>query len=490
MSTPAQTLDAARAHLAAGRAVEAEAVCTELLRQNDSDVHALHLLALIRAQTGRLAEGAALLERAVQLSPDSPAARSDLGAMLIMLKRAEAAETHLRAAVALNPGSVEAQLHLGNALHAQGQFEAAEQVYRAALQLDPRHVRGLLSLGNLLHDLRRPADALEFLSAAAGLAPGVASTHLFLGNCLRDLGRPDEAAASYRRGLLIEPRNADLNENLGHVLKAQGHYAEAIHCYRASGNPYARALALECELRLGRTADFFAWLESHAAEEATNLHSASLSAYASWHLGRPDPHRFCPEPLSQVRVVDLYTAPADKAFLQALIREGKQLAIMWEPYGVTTKQGFQSGGNLFAHGYEALARLQRDLIEQLQRYREALPPAGMALAGRWPARMQLHGWFVRLITGGHQQSHNHPFGWMSGCLYLQMPEHAAPGEGAIEFGLDSGGYPSLSDRPGPTVLHQPKPGQVAFFPSSAYHRTIPFRSDEERLCIAFDLRPE
>ena len=154
------------------------------------------------------------------------------------------------------------------------------------------------------------------------------------------------------------------------------------------------------------------------------------------------------------------------------------------------RYGFQSGGNLFAHGYEALARLHSDLVEELQRYRAALAPADMALAGRWPAKMRLHGWFVRLVTGGHQQSHNHPFGWMSGCLYLQMPAHAAPGEGAIEFGLDSGGYPQISDRQGPTVLHQPKPGQVAFFPSSAYHRTIPFRSDEERLCIAFDLLPE
>ncbi|MFM8391730.1 MAG: putative 2OG-Fe(II) oxygenase, partial [Methylophilaceae bacterium] len=28
------------------------------------------------------------------------------------------------------------------------------------------------------------------------------------------------------------------------------------------------------------------------------------------------------------------------------------------------------------------------------------------------------------------------------------------------------------------------------FPSSLFHRTIPFSSDEERICIAFDLRPD
>jgi hypothetical protein len=32
-------------------------------------------------------------------------------------------------------------------------------------------------------------------------------------------------------------------------------------------------------------------------------------------------------------------------------------------------------------------------------------------------------------------------------------------------------------------------GDIVLFPSSLYHRTIPFNSDEERVCIAFDLKP-
>ena len=107
----------------------------------------------------------------------------------------------------------------------------------------------------------------------------------------------------------------------------------------------------------------------------------------------------------------------------------------------------------------------------------------------WPAATVLHGWFVRLVTGGHQAFHNHPYGWMSGCLYLQMPERSPPGEGAIEFSLAGDGFPFLSGRPSPSLTHQPRPGQLALFPSSLFHRTIPFRSDEERLCIAFDLKP-
>lgn len=454
----------------------------------------LQLMALARAEcaAGRPAGAATLLESVLEQAPDLLAAHIDLGALLVTLGRPEEAARRLRVAVALDPGNVEAQVNLGNALHAQGQLAAAESTYRTALGLDPAHCRGLLSLGNLLVQVRRPGEAIELLSAAVALAPGAVAPYQFLGNALRDLGRIDEAIAVYRQAIALEPATPDANESLGSLFKAQERHEEALACFRASGNPQARALALECLLRLGRPAEFFTQLAAHRAEESTNLHSASLSAYAAWHLGRPDPHPFCPEPLSQVRILDRYTGPGrDARFLQELIHEASQVNAVWEPRGVTTKKGFQTGGNLFAHGdaHGALARFQQELLQDLDRYRTGLMPPGLTLATHWPRNMRLQGWFVRLLTGGHQYFHNHPFGWLSGCLYLQMPAAASPGEGAIEFGLESGGYPPLSDRPSPTLLHVPKPGQIALFPSSLYHRTIPFSSDEERLCIAFDLLP-
>ncbi len=454
---------------------------------------------------GRLGEAARLLEGALTVAPDLLAAQLDLGVLLISLGRPEEAEHRLRTAVALCPDSAEAQVNLGNALHAQGQLDAAEATYRTALQLEPAHVRGQLSLGNLLCQVRRPGEAIELLAAVVAAAPETAAPHQFLGNALRDLGRVDEAIASYHRAIAIEPNLPDANESLGILLKTQQRFAEALACFRASGKPYARALGLECLLRLGRPADFFAYLEAHQAEEAGNLHAASLSAYAAYHLGRPDPHPFCPDPLAHVRVVDRYTGPgANAEFLRELIREASQVNAVWEPRGVATLRGFQTGGNLFTHANAnpnpnpnpnpnaggALARLHRDLLEELRRYRLALLPTNRALATQWPGNLRLHGWFVRLLTGGHQYFHNHPFGWMSGTLYLQMPTAVTPGEGAIEFGLEAADYPRLSARPAPTLLHNPQPGQVALFPSSLYHRTIPFRSDEERLCIAFDLLPE
>ncbi len=484
---------AARVALAAGRAAEVEASCLELLRDDPENPEALHLQGLVRFQAGRVAEGAQLLERAVAAAPGCVAAHSDLGAMLVKLGRPEAAVQRLRIALRLAPQSTEVQLNLGNALHAQGELDAAEEQYRAVLCLDARNARANLSLGNLLCQVRRAGDAIPYLSVAATLAPGAAAVHQALGKAQCGLGCTDEAIESYQRAIAIEPAIAEANESLGQIFKAQNRLEDARACFGAANTHYAHAQALECLLRLGRHHQFFADIERHPAEEAGNLHSAALSAYAAQQLGRPDPHPFCPEPLAYVSIVDRYTR-ADADFLSDVMREAGQFNAVWEPRGVSTIGGYQTGGNLFAHASGALARLEHDLVEELNRYRGTMlangDQAGVALCRRWPGTARLHGWYVRLLTGGHQRFHNHPTGWLSGCVYLQLPSAAPRHEGAIEFGLAGDSYPELSGPPPPTRLHNPKPGQIVMFPSSLFHRTIAFRSAEERLCICFDLLPE
>jgi hypothetical protein len=93
-------------------------------------------------------------------------------------------------------------------------------------------------------------------------------------------------------------------------------------------------------------------------------------------------------------------------------------------------------------------------------------------------------------NGGHLSSHIHEDGWVSGAVYLSIPSpKQLTSEGAIELSTDGDDYPKLhKDFPKKTIL--PEVGDVIFFPSSVFHRTIPFKSNEERICIAFDLKPK
>jgi hypothetical protein len=60
-------------------------------------------------------------------------------------------------------------------------------------------------------------------------------------------------------------------------------------------------------------------------------------------------------------------------------------------------------------------------------------------------------------------------------------------EGWLELGTppspfcDSGEYPTQSI--------QPQAGRMILFPSFVWHRTMPYQSSEQRICIAFDVRP-
>ena len=144
--------------------------------------------------------------------------------------------------------------------------------------------------------------------------------------------------------------------------------------------------------------------------------------------------------------------------------------------------------SLFRSPEGALARLQALIEAEVKKYRHEYGDRAALLLTDWPQNSGLQGWFVRLVREGHQRAHNHTDAWLSGCFYLQIPDEVNGDEGAIEFCLDGPGYPEIGNS-STTLLHRPRAGNLVLFPSSLFHRTIPFTSDEERLCIAFDIVP-
>ena len=99
----------------------------------------------------------------------------------------------------------------------------------------------------------------------------------------------------------------------------------------------------------------------------------------------------------------------------------------------------------------------------------------------------MNAWYVKLIQQGYQTSHIHPEGWISGVFYLKVPKFINGQDGAIMLTLDGYDYPA--NKKLPNLIHSPKDFDLILFPSSLFHRTIPFKSKETRHVIAFDLVP-
>lgn len=135
------------------------------------------------------------------------------------------------------------------------------------------------------------------------------------------------------------------------------------------------------------------------------------------------------------------------------------------------------------------AEFQQVLQRKAQAYLHEIPsdPSHPFTASK-PSSFKLTIWAVVMNDGGHQISHTHGDGYISGVYYVQIPDVVARSgngqEGWIEFGQPP---KEFNCRVEPEVITiQPEEGMVVLFPSYAYHRTIPFESDQQRISIAFD----
>ena len=153
----------------------------------------------------------------------------------------------------------------------------------------------------------------------------------------------------------------------------------------------------------------------------------------------------------------------------------------------STLNGWQTLPILFEQKNSSVDSLKKIIKECVKEYLKKYLHSNLLYIKRWPINYDLQGWTVFLSNQGMQKSHNHLSGWMSGVIYLQIPEGKNNNkEGSIEFSLHGYNYPTKrTDFPKKQII--PQKGSIVFFPSSLYHKTLPFTSTEERISIAFDL---
>jgi ectoine hydroxylase-related dioxygenase (phytanoyl-CoA dioxygenase family) len=83
----------------------------------------------------------------------------------------------------------------------------------------------------------------------------------------------------------------------------------------------------------------------------------------------------------------------------------------------------------------------------------------------------------------------HKEGWLSGSLYLSRPKRVRNNDGDIVFSLHGSNYPK-GEKLFNEVVFSIEKGDMVLFPSSLFHATIPFTSDEKRITLAFDIMPK
>ena len=525
----------ARDHQRAGRLDAAAEVYKRIIAAWPAAAEPRRRLGILYARDGRLDAAIGLIAEAQRLAPDNPVYLNDLGHAYLAAQRLDAAEEAYRRAIALRPDSGDGHFNLGNLLRAQGKLREAVAAYRRAVAADPRVVAFHINLGVTLQRLKlfeeaiaelRQAVALDAHSyeahynlafvlagqqkldeairsygAALAVQPEAAAAHLNLGVALEETGRLDEAIACFARAAELAPDLAQAHVNLGAALYGKGDLEPALVAIR-------RALELAPDkalthVNLGQTLQASGDLAGAEAafRKALALEPGLTTAKAQWSIALRQMGRWdealalldYAHLLATRRLEEMPPWPTLAAFNAELARYiYRHPTLMRDPPGLATKGGQQSL-EILNSADAPVAALQRFIEASVADYlATALRTSANSLAPPPLEAWHLNGWAVVLRASGYQTPHFHPPAMVSGVYYVQIPAVVRSGQageaGFIKFGPPLAGTADASAEDTPlTRALRPEEGMVVLFPSYYWHYTMPFESQEDRICVAFDV---
>lgn len=328
--------------------------------------------------------------------------------------------------------------------------------------------------------------AVNSYKKALKIAPDSPETYYNMGAALNDKGSVEAAIESYRKALKIKPDYAEAYKNLGSLYHDNRQYRKARECFDKLTDRYSVAKALECTYSLENYDEFNERVDSIAKNNPSNIRVAAMSAFASHQIEQRDSYPFCENPNKVITFSNIKKhIPDYNKFINTLLSEMNQKNTAWEPKNNATISGFHTPGNLFSKPNGTLKILENIILKELELFYTKFKYLNNGLIQNWPKQNNIIAWYVRMLKNGHQRSHIHPSGCVSGVFYLKTVESPTEHEGAIEFGLHGYDYPILN-KDYPRQIYQPCNGDIVLFPSSLFHQTIPVVKDVERCVIAFD----
>jgi uncharacterized protein (TIGR02466 family) len=475
-----------------GHVAMAETQAKHLLAQYPQVFILHHVLSLALDQQQKYPEAIQSYERALSLQPNMPELWFNLAIAQTNVGNLAQAEQSYRQAIKLQPQFFEAHGNLGTVLQRQGKLGEAIASYRQGLSINPQDARGYFNLGTALRDEGSLNDAVESYQKAIALFPNYTDAYNNLGETLRDRGDMDDAVKHYQLALSLNPNHPGANYNMGEFLYLAKKYDEAVAFFERSQLDDWQPRAMYCLYKAERFEDFKSRLD-HVV--TTTKHTAPFMATLSTHyainFGVEDPYNFCKNGFDfvyQEPIAEL--AEPNSPLLKQLLIDIENTDIAERVQGMLIN-GKQSAGNLFKRPEASFRRLGELVKQEFMRYKARYAGADCELIKSFPNQLEFtSSWYVKMRRGGYVDKHIHEVGWISGAVYLVLPQQRQdPTEGCFEYGTHGDNYPQKHDN-FPSAIVSPRVGDIVLFPSSLFHRTIPFNSDEQRICIAFDLKPE
>lgn len=173
------------------------------------------------------------LSKAIEMEPVNDVAHDYMGTALFNQGRYPEAAKQFQTAVGINPSNKEAQGHLALAnertLQANdttytalavtaarsGKFDEAKRFLEQALKINPRNATAYVFMGGVIMESQRDyTSAMTFLAKAVELEPSNDVAHDYMGSALFNLKRYEEALRYFQQAIALNPSNEEAQTHL------------------------------------------------------------------------------------------------------------------------------------------------------------------------------------------------------------------------------------------------------------------------------------
>ncbi len=468
-----------------GDLFNAELNYIKILENDPFHRDSLNNLGIILINKKKFKESIILFKKIINKDPKYKSAYNNLGLIYKQIDNPEEAIKYFEKALVIDDNYFEAHNNLGLIYKKLKKNQKAIASYKKALKIKPNYYNALNNLGILLYEIGEFRDSVNYFKKALNINPNFTEVNCNIGLVYEKLGNLEEALNSYQKVKKDDKNFMNAQYNLANLLYKDKQYIKAREIFKNLEFKNSKNYLLKIFFELNEKENFFKLLDIETKKGKANAIIGSLITSSKIKYGVKKKNLFCEKPLDYVYNKNL---SLDLNFKSIFIDTCEN--ILNDKNFKNRSQSLlinsiQSAGNFFQNKHPKVDQIKNIINSEIENYYYKFKNQSDGIIKSWPKKFNLNGWLVSMKNGGKIKPHIHDYGWLSGSIYINVPPKNLENSGDLVVSL-SDDDSNINNTKYSKIISVTT-GSLCLFPSSLYHYTVPFSSDERRIVLAFDM---
>ena len=501
---------------------DAKKLYNEVIKRDPNHIRALNNLGIIFFSLKNFNEAIEVFKKTITIDSNYISAHNNLGLLFKEKQNYQKAISSFEDAIKINPNYFEAHNNIGLVFYQCGEYQKAINSYEKAIKINPNYFKAHNNIGIAFYECGEYQKAINSYEKAIKINPNYFKAHNNIGIAFYECGEYQKAINSYEKAIKINPYIMESHCNIGLVYEKTGEINKAFNSYQKvpksdSNYKYAqynfasllykdkqykkavkilklidyknsKSYLLKSLYELNDKSNFIIELDKEIKKGTTDAVIGSLVSSAKLKYGIRKKNLFCEDPLNYVFTTNL----AEKYDFKNIFIKTSEAILNDEMFKDRSQplliNAIQSAGNIFYNNNKFVKKIENIIHKELENYRDKFNKSNDGIIKKWPGNYDLKGWLVKMKNGGKIKPHIHDYGWLSGSIYINVPPKININSGDLVVSLNDkqNGIPKSNIDINSRII-EVVTGSLCLFPASLFHYTIPFKSNEDRIVLAFDI---